>query len=110
MRTVPALRDLHRLFAPRGVEIVGVHSPEFDFERSAAAVRDAVARLEIPYAVLLDDDHAVWAAFANRYWPAAYLFDREGRVVWRHVGELHRGTPDWEELVAILDRLAGPPL
>ena len=103
MRTVPALRELHRLYAGRGLVVVGIHSPEFDHERDPAAVKQAIAKLQIPYLVALDTDFTLWKAFGNRYWPATYLVDREGTIVWRHVGELHQNTEDWNQATAAIE-------
>jgi len=109
VRTVPALRELHRLYAGRGLTVVGVHSPEFDHERDPAAVQKAIARLEIPYLVALDSDFALWKGFNNRYWPATYLLGRDGSILWQHVGELHARTAAWTEATtAIEDALGGP--
>jgi hypothetical protein len=66
---------------------VGIHSPEFAFERVADNVRSAVRRLGIHYPVALDNDFATWRAYSNQYWPAKYLIDREGRVRYHHFGE-----------------------
>ena len=83
--------------------VVGVHSPEFDHERDVAAVRRAIDRLEIPYRVAVDADFRLWKAFGNRYWPATYLIGRDGTILWRHVGELHRNTPAWREAVSRIE-------
>ncbi len=97
MRSVPALRELHRLYAGRGLVVVGIHSPEFAHERDPAAVTQAIAKLQIPYLVALDTDFALWKGFGNRYWPATYLVGRDGTILWKHVGELHQGTAAWKE-------------
>lgn len=67
--------------------VVGVHTPEFDEEKIFGNVRDAVKRFGIEYPVAQDNDYATWDAYGNRYWPAVYLIDKEGRVVYRHYGE-----------------------
>ena len=87
VRTLPALKRWHERFASRGLVIVGVHTPEYAFERSAQNLRDAVARHHIPYAVVQDNAYATWTAFRNRYWPAVYLVDRNGQIVFHHFGE-----------------------
>ena len=103
MRTVPAVRELHRLYSPRGLVVVGVHSPEFEHERGEEAVRRAIARLEIPYLVALDEDFRLWNGFGNHYWPATYLVGADGTILWRHVGELHVDTPDGRRAVAAIE-------
>ncbi len=105
-RTVPAMKRLHALFARGGdVVIVGVHTPELPHERDPRAVGRAVARLALPYPVLLDNAMANWRAFDNHYWPALYIIDRRGMIRHLHVGELHEGTPAWGSLVALIERL-----
>ena len=87
---------------------MAVHSPEFNEERDVANVRKAIAQLDIPYPVAIDNDFRIWRSFANRYWPALYLLDHSGRVVWSHVGELHRETAAWTELTSMLDAELNP--
>ena len=103
MRTVPALRELHRLYTGRDLVVVGIHSPEFEHERDSAAVQKAIARLQIPYLVALDTDFALWKGFKNRYWPATYLVGRNGTILWQHVGELHTGTAAWNEATGAIE-------
>lgn len=105
------MREIHDTYSGRGLVVVAVHSPEFEGEKDVGRVREAVRRLGIGYPVAVDSDHAVWRAFSNRYWPAFYLVDRAGRVRLAHVGELHRGTPAWDRLVAEIERrlAASPP-
>ena len=67
--------------------VIGVHSPEFAFERDPANVRKAVADFGIRYPVALDNNLAIWRAFDNRYWPAHYLADAQGRIRYHHFGE-----------------------
>jgi hypothetical protein len=103
VRTIPAVRDVYKTYSGRGLQVVGVHSPEFDAEHDLANVKKAIARLDVPYPVAIDNDFRIWGAFGNRYWPALYLLDRSGRIVWSHVGELHRETPGWTELTSKID-------
>ena len=87
LRTLPHLKAWDREYRDDGLTIVGVHSPEFAFERVADNVRTAVKKLGIRYPVALDNDFATWSAYANEYWPAKYLIDRTGRVRYSHFGE-----------------------
>jgi cytochrome c biogenesis protein CcdA/thiol-disulfide isomerase/thioredoxin len=87
LRTLPYLKAWDTAYRDAGLTIVGVHSPEFAFERVADNVRSAVRRLGIRYPVALDNDFATWRAYSNRYWPAKYLIDRSGRVRFHHFGE-----------------------
>src|SRR5581483_9410501 len=70
-----------------GLVVVGVHTPEFSFEHDIERVRQAVQQRAIDYPVVLDNDYAVWSAFDNHYWPAAYLADRDGVIRDHHFGE-----------------------
>ncbi|MDQ4077742.1 MAG: redoxin domain-containing protein, partial [Chloroflexota bacterium] len=75
IRTLPYLIEWHERYAPLGLTIVGIHTPEFAFAQEREAVEAAVDRLGIPYPVLLDNEQANWSAFANRTWPTKYLID-----------------------------------
>jgi cytochrome c biogenesis protein CcdA/thiol-disulfide isomerase/thioredoxin len=87
LRTLPHLKTWYERYQRSGLEIVGVHSPEFAFERVPGNVEDAVASLEIEYPVALDNDFGTWKAYGNQYWPAKYLIDRGGHVRYYHFGE-----------------------
>ncbi len=105
LRTFPAMRKLHAKYSSKDFLIVGVHTPEFEREKDATRVQEAIERLKLPYAVALDNDYQVWRAFQNRYWPSLYLVDRHGKIRYWHVGELHVGSRDWSALVGRIDQL-----
>jgi cytochrome c biogenesis protein CcdA/thiol-disulfide isomerase/thioredoxin len=108
LRTIPGLEQLDARYRRAGLTIVGVHSPEFPFERSASNVRAAIGRLGIRYPVVQDNDLATWSAWGNQYWPASYLVDATGEVRWAHAGE---GAEDAkEQAVRALLGEAGRPL
>lgn len=87
IRTLPYLKSWHDAYADDGLVIIGVHAPEFEFEKSADNVRDAIADFEIEYPVMQDNEFATWRAYSNRYWPAKYLVDKDGRIRYTHFGE-----------------------
>jgi thiol-disulfide isomerase/thioredoxin len=87
LRTLGYLRAWSEKYGDHGLVVVGVHTPEFPFERDADNVRDAAAALRVEYPIALDPDYAVWTAFGNRYWPAAYFADAEGRIRHHQFGE-----------------------
>ena len=89
IRTLPYLRMWHEKYADRGLTILGIHSPEFDFERERANVIDAVERRGIEYPVAQDNEMATWRAFQNRAWPAKYMFGVDGGAA---LPALRRGT------------------
>ena len=92
----------------RGLVIVGVHTPEMPAEYRRDAVRTAVARLAIDYPVMIDADYSYWRALENRFWPAFYLYDADGRLVATHVGELHVGEPRSDAFEERVKRSLGP--
>lgn len=87
LRTLPYLKAWHERYSGRGLTIVGVHTPEFEFTADPAVVAAAVRDLGIPYPVLLDDSRETWRLFANHYWPAKYLVDSRGYLRFEHFGE-----------------------
>lgn len=87
LRTIPYLKEWHARYSPHGLVIIGVHAPEFAFARERGYVARAVTDLGIEYPVVLDNSHAIWDAYANRYWPAKYLVDKDGYVRAYHFGE-----------------------
>ena len=87
IRSIPYVRAWHRAYADDGLVVIGVHAPEFAFERNPDNVRKAVADLGIRYPVALDNKLLVWTALKNHYWPAHYFFDAQGRLRYHHFGE-----------------------
>lgn len=100
LRTLPHIKRWDETYRDAGLVIVGVHSPEFAFEREADNVRDAVDDLGIEYPVALDNDFATWQAWSNRYWPAKYFIDRQGDVRFFHFGE--GAYEESEEVIRLL--------
>jgi thiol-disulfide isomerase/thioredoxin len=87
LRTLPYVSAWAERYRDRGLVVVGAHAPEFGFEHDLANVRHAIRELGVGYPVVIDNDFAIWRSFGNRYWPAAYLVDRDGRVRFHHFGE-----------------------
>jgi thiol-disulfide isomerase/thioredoxin len=86
-RTIPYLNMWYEKYHDKGLEIIGVHTPEFPFEHDIGNVRKAVAKFGIRYPVVLDNDYATWSSYHNQYWPADYLVDIDGFIVEKHYGE-----------------------
>jgi thiol-disulfide isomerase/thioredoxin len=100
LRQLPYIRAWAEKYRQHGLVVLGVHTPEFDVEHDLDNVRRAAKNLRVPYPVVIDNDYAVWDAFGNRYWPALYFVDIQGRV--RH----HRfGEGDYEQSEATMQRL-----
>jgi 1,2-phenylacetyl-CoA epoxidase catalytic subunit len=97
---VPQLRAWHERYDPEGLTIIGVHTPEFFWERSTERVAAATRKLGIRYAVVQDNDAAIWARYGVRGWPTTVLIDRHGILLYRHIGE---GA--YRETEAVIQRL-----
>ncbi len=86
-RTLPYLTDWYEKYKDQGLEIVAVHTPEFEFEKEYANVLAATKKFGVEYPVVLDNDYGTWRAYGNRYWPRKYLIDINGQIVYDHIGE-----------------------
>ena len=84
---LPYVKDWNEKYKDKGLVVVGVHTPEFAYEKSTKNVQDAINRLQIKHAVAQDNSYATWKAFDNQYWPAVYLIDKRGQIVYSHYGE-----------------------
>lgn len=87
IRTLPYVTAWNEKYADKGLLIIGVHSPEFEFEKDINNVKDAVQKYGIKYPVVLDNDHQTWSAFGNQYWPREYITDYQGYIRHDHIGE-----------------------
>jgi thiol-disulfide isomerase/thioredoxin len=105
LRTLAYVRAWSEKYANDGLVVIGVHTPEFPFERDVDNVRQAVEAMAVEYPVALDPDYEVWGAFANHYWPAAYFADTEGRIRHHQFGE--GGYEECERVIQMLLREAG---
>jgi thiol-disulfide isomerase/thioredoxin len=87
LRTLPYVRAWDAKYAAQGLTTIGVHTPEFDFERDVANITAQSRALGVPYPIAVDSDYGVWNAFDNHYWPAVYIADARGRIRYHHYGE-----------------------
>jgi thiol-disulfide isomerase/thioredoxin len=87
VRTLPYIRAWSAKYADQGLTVIGVHTPEFGFEHDRDNVIALAGELNVGYPIALDNDYAVWQAFANHFWPAIYIADAEGRIRYHHFGE-----------------------
>jgi thiol-disulfide isomerase/thioredoxin len=87
LRQLPYVRAWAGKYAGHGLVVIGVHTPEFTFEHDLDNVRRSVRDTNVDYPVAIDNDYAVWSAFANHYWPALYFADAQGRIRHHHFGE-----------------------
>jgi thiol-disulfide isomerase/thioredoxin len=100
VNTLPHVTQLHAKYKDKGLVIVGIHTPEFPFEHSSSNVQAALKRHGITYPVAQDNRSATWNAWRNQYWPAQYIVDRTGKIVYSHAGE---GA--YDEIDRTIDRL-----
>ena len=108
IRTFPYLRRWDRLYRPLGLVIVGVHTPEFEFGKNPERVADATKRFGFDFPVAIDSDYKIWYAFHNEGWPADYLIDKDGNIVYTHMGEGEYGY--FEQKIQELLKQANPAL
>ncbi len=87
IRTLPYLKEWHSKYSDKGLEIIGVHTPEFEFEKDYDNVKMAVEKYGIKYPVVLDNDYKTWNAYKNQFWPRKYLIDANGFIRYDHIGE-----------------------
>ena len=99
-RTEPYVRAWARKYKGQGLVVIGVHTPEFEFEKNVDNIRAALKRFHIDYPVAVDSDYAIWKAFANRYWPAIYIADANGRIRHHQFGE-----GEYERTEAVIQQL-----
>ncbi|NJL19881.1 MAG: thioredoxin family protein [Leptolyngbyaceae cyanobacterium SM1_3_5] len=86
-RTLPYVTRWHQQYAAQGLKVIGIHTPEFAFERKVSNIEAAIAQHQITYPVPIDNDFQTWKAYENRWWPHLFLADRQGRIRYDHIGE-----------------------
>jgi len=106
-RSFPWLREIEKRFADRGFQVVGIHTPEFEHEKSRKNLRAKVREFKLAHPVMIDNSFKYWRKMNNRYWPAFYLTDREGNIVYKMIGETHKGQKRAEEFERVLEELVG---
>jgi thiol-disulfide isomerase/thioredoxin len=100
LRTLPYVNRWAEKYGSEGLVVVGVHTPEFAFERSTSNLQTAMKRFGVKHPVAQDNRYATWKAYSNQYWPAEYLVDKRGHIVRRHFGE--GGYVEMEEAIRTL--------
>jgi thiol-disulfide isomerase/thioredoxin len=103
-RSLPHVGEWARRYADQGLVVVGVHTPEYDYEHDIASLRAQVGQLGITWPVAVDNDYRIWNAWGNQFWPAHYLVDRKGQV--RHV---HFGEGDYAGQEQVIRQLLDEP-
>ena len=100
--TLPSLKKWDAQYRDKGLTIIGVHTPELDFERDINQLRREVAALGIKYPVVTDQDYSTWKAYGVEAWPTVFVLDKQGRVRWSHVGEGY-----YDETEEVIKKLLG---
>jgi thiol-disulfide isomerase/thioredoxin len=100
LRTLPYLRAWAEKYKEQGLVLIGVHTPEFPFERDVDNVRQAAADMAVDYPIAIDNDYEIWRAFRNEYWPALYFIDSDGYIRHHHFGE-----GDYEKSERVIQQL-----
>jgi thiol-disulfide isomerase/thioredoxin len=96
-RTLPSVVQWHEKYAAKGLKVIGIHTPEFAFERDLNNVKQAVEQRKITYPVAIDNDFKTWKAYKNEYWPHLFLADRQGILRYDHIGE--GAYPETEQII-----------
>ena len=104
-RSFPWLNDLEKRLAEKDFRVVGIHSPEFEYEKHVERLKEKVVQYQLKHPIMIDNDHRMWDAISNRYWPAFYLIDRQGRIRSLYVGEMHADGKQAKALEADLLQL-----
>lgn len=87
INTVPYLNEWYQKYVGQEFEILGIHTPEFEFEKNLNNVKDAVQKFEIKYPVIQDNNYGIWNSYGNKHWPRDYLIDKDGYIKYDHIGE-----------------------
>ena len=104
-RSFPWLKAMESRLTDKGLQVIGVHSPEFEREKVTANIQKKIGEFGLQHPVMIDNDFSYWKAMANRYWPAYYLIDKKGVLRAAFVGETHEGDEQAKQIEQFLTRL-----
>lgn len=104
-RSFPWVKDLQRQYGKRGLQVIGVHTPELDEEHNREKLEEKVREFELDFPILTDNQYRYWRALENRYWPSWYLVDKSGHLRQRFVGETHTGDANDKLIRAAIEDL-----
>lgn len=108
-RSFPWLTGMEQELADEPFTVVGVHTPEFESEKDRERIRERAAHFGLHHPIMVDNDMSYWNAIGNRYWPAYFLVDKQGRVRYFFAGETHKGDPQAREIEARIRELLAEP-
>lgn len=102
-RSLPWVTSLQQKFPE--LKIIGVHSPEFDYEKDRTGLRSTLSKYGVTYPQILDDDHAYWQSLGNTYWPSFYIVDKHGKIRGRFAGETHKDDSQAKQIENLIESL-----
>ena len=101
-RSFPWLHAVEKQYKPKGFQIIGIHSPEFDHEKIHANIKQNIKKFKISNPVMVDNNMAFWKRMNNRYWPSYFIVDKKGKVRANFIGETHKGDPQAKKIEALI--------
>lgn len=104
-RSFPWLHSVEKKLGPKGFQIIGIHSPEFEHEKIHANIKAKIKQFKITNAVMVDNDMGFWKRMNNRYWPSYFIVDKKGNVRANFIGETHQGDPQAQKIEALVAKL-----
>ena len=104
-RSFPWLHGVEAKFKPKGFQIIGIHSPEFESEKIHKNIKAKIKGFKITNPVMVDNDMAFWKKMKNQYWPAYYIVDKKGKVRARFIGETHKNSAQGNKIEALIETL-----
>jgi len=104
-RSFPWLHGVEKTYRDKGFQIIGIHSPEFEYEKVHSNIKAKIKKFKITNAVMVDNDMSFWRAMNNRYWPSYYLVDKKGQVRANFVGETHKKSSQANKIESLIEKL-----
>lgn len=108
-RSFPWLHNVEHRYRQRGLQVIGIHTPEFENERMRSNIVHKVREFKLPHPIMIDNDYSYWRALNNRYWPSFYLIDKRGRLRARYIGETHAGSAQADVIERTIESLLAEP-
>lgn len=108
-RSFPWLNTMEKRLRDKGLQVIGVHTPEFENEKVKENIMAKIKEFKLSHPVMIDNDFSYWRAMGNRYWPAYYIIDKKGYVRASFVGETHEGDPQAKQIEKTIEQLLAEP-
>lgn len=104
-RSFPWLNEIEKKYHSQGLKVIGVHTPEFDYEKDSNAILEKMNEFQLNHPVMIDNDFKYWRSLNNRYWPTYYLIDKQGQIRYRFIGETHSNTQKSQKIENAIKQL-----